>query len=208
VADNLPFVNVNLDGLNGADICDQIKSLSLGTLATFFINPTTLWCGLLYTPYVKNTDPFALGSVNYRLGYNVIKDNSLKERTTEGEPVKIEIKTVDSEGNRITINSNTNFTGRIDKHFTQRISDQPTLLKIANEKQYLSNYAGYEGAINSFLQPICAPGWKANILDDRYPERNGVYMIDGTEIIFGQRGGKIKVEIGPKIGFNPNITTS
>ena len=203
--DNIPMLNMTLTGASGADICDKIKELSQGVLSVFFINPTTLWCGMTYTPYVNNTDPFDLGTVNYRLGYNVVKDNNLKERVVEGEPVQVILNGTFATGAKISTASQTKYQGRKAVSFASNIGDVPSLQKIANEKQYQMNYAGYEGAINAFFQPICGPGWKANIVDDRYPERNGVYMIEGTDISFGQRAVRVKVEIGPKIGFNPNF---
>ena len=208
VTNDLPLLNMTLNEANGADICDKIKELSQGCLSIFFINPTTLWCGLTYTPYVNNTDPFDLGQVSYRLGYNVVKDNSLKERTTEGEPVQVIFNGTLATGVKITTASQAKYQGRKEKAMINNIGDVPTLQSLANEKQYQMNYAGYEGSINAFLQPYCAPGWKANIIDDRYPERNGVYMIEATDITYGQKGARIKVEIGPKIGFNPNESNS
>jgi len=200
---NIPFLNITLNEANGADICDKIKELSQGVLSVFFINPTTLWCGLTYTPYMNNTDPFALGLVNYELGYNVVKDNGLKERTTEDQPVQVIINGCYATGQKITTASQTKYQGRKAKSFVNNIGDKPTLQAIANEKQYQMNYAGYEGALNTFLQPYCAPGYKANTIDDRYKVRNGVYMAESTDITYGMKGGKIKVEIGPKIGFIP-----
>ena len=206
VDQDIPLLNLTLNEANGADICDKIKELSQGVLSIFFIDPKTLWCGLTYTPYVKNTDPFDLGQVNYRLGWNVVKDNGLKERTTEGEPVQVIINGQLATGQKITTASQTKSQGRKVKTMVNNIGDVPTLQLLANEKQYQMNYAGYEGSINSFLRPYCAPGWKANIIDDRYPERTGVYMIESTDITFGQTGARIKVEIGPKIGFNPEAS--
>ena len=152
---------------------------------------------------MENTDPFGLGSVGYRLGYNVVKDNDLKERTTEGEPVQVILNGMLATGQKVTTASQTKHQGRKVKSLLNNIGDSATLQAIANEKQYQMNYAGYEGKINAFLQPYCAPGWKANIVDDRYPERNGVYMVEDTDVVFGQKGARIKVGIGPKIGFVP-----
>jgi hypothetical protein len=88
------------------------------------------------------------------------------------------------------------------------VGDLADMQMMANEKQYEVNYAGYEGSINTFLQPFCAPGWIANIMDARYPTRNGKYMIEGTDIIYGMKGARIKVDIGPQLGFNPTLSTN
>lgn len=204
VKDDLPFINVSIPHRNGVEICDAVKRFSERTLNIFFINPNTLWCGLTYTPYSRGEDPFGLGTVDFKLGYNVIKDNSLKERVTDGERVEIIFGGTLASGVKVKGASDDKTAKRKQKSVLNHVGELDAMRKMAREKQYTTNYAGYEGSINSFLQPYCAPGWVANIEDARYPERNGKYMIESTEITFGQRGARIKVEIGPLLGFKPN----
>ena len=63
------------------------------------------------------------------------------------------------------------------------------------------NYTGYEGTINTFLDPYAAPGYKVYITDSRYPERNGTYIIENVATRFGVTGARRTIEIGPQIGF-------
>lgn len=203
VAQDLPLQNITLNEATGTDICDKIKELSQGVLSIFFIDPTTLWCGITYTPYVENTDPWDIGTVKYRLGYNVVQDNGLKERDTSGEPVTVIINGQLATGQHITTASQTKAQGRRIKHLVNNIGDEKTLQVIAKEKQYQMNYTGFEGHINGFLEPWCEPGYKVVVKDSRYPEREGTYMVEGTEVMYGLRGARIKVDVGPKIGFKP-----
>ena len=144
-----------------------------------------------------------LGTVNYRLGYNVVKDNNLKERVVTDEPVQIMYNGTLATGEKVMTASDYAVAKRKQKSIVNNVGDTTTMKALANEKQYKTNYAGYEGSINAFLQPFCQPGWVANIVDDTYRERNGLYIIESTEVTFGVNGAKRKVEIGPKIGFNP-----
>ena len=200
VADDLPLINVSLPHCNGVEICDAIKRFSQGMLNIFFIDSTTLWCGLTYTPYTRNNDPFNLGVVNYRLGWNLVKENSLKERVPV-ERVQILFGGTLATGEKIMSASDDKVAMRKDKSILNNIGSVAVMRMLANEKQFKVNYAGYEGSINGFLQPFCLPGYQANIVDARYMERNGVYMVEGTEVTFGMNGARRKVEIGPKIGF-------
>lgn len=209
VADNIPLINVKLPDVNGVEIIDAIKRFSEGMLTIFFITPTTLWCGLTYTPYTRTAtapegaDPFNLGQANYRLGWNVVKDNGLKERVTSGERVQILFHGTLATGKKLMTASDDKTAKRKDKSLLNNIGSAAILQKLANEKQYRVNYAGYEGAINCFLVPYCLPGYKANVLDARYPERNGVYMVESTDVVFGVKGARRRVELGPRIGFDP-----
>jgi len=203
VKDDLDLLRVKLRNVNGLEIIDSIKRFSEGVLNVFFINPTTLWCGLTYTPYSRGEDPFNLGVVDYDLGYNCIKDNSLEERVNTDERIQILFGGTTAVNNKVFSASDDKAAKRKYKSHLSNVGDVAELQKLANEKQYKTNYEGYTGSINTFLQPYCAPGWIANIHDRRYPERDGQYMIEGTEVTFGQRGARIRVQIGPLLNFKP-----
>lgn len=200
VVDDLPLVGVGLNHVNGVEIIEAVKRFSEGILNVFFINPTTIWCGLTYTPYSQSRDPFNLGEVNYRLGYNVIKDNSLKERVPE-ERVQILFGGTLATGQKVMAPSDDKTAKNKQKTILNHVGDVATMRIMANEKQYMMNYAGYEGGISAFLQPYCAPGWIANIKDARYPALDGKYLVEGTDITYGMQGARIKVQIGPQLGF-------
>ena len=203
VADDIDLINGRMPNLNGVEIIESVKRFSQGILNIFFINPTTLWCGLTYTPYSRGKDPFGLGTVNYRLGYNVIKDNSLKERVPV-ERVQILFGGTLPTGEKIMAASDDKTAAQKKKAIFNHIGDLTDMQTMANEKQYKVNYSGYEGSVNTFLQPYCAPGWIANIMDARYPARNGNYMVETTDVTYGLKGARIKVGIGPRLGFNRN----
>ena len=136
--------------------------------------------------------------MNLRLGYNVIKDNGLKERIVD-DPVFVSINGVMATGEQLQTASEVKSEERKEKHVLNVVPDLATMKKFANERANQLNYPGYEGYINAFLQPFCLPGYSANIVDARYPERNGLYLIESTEVSFGVNGARRKIGIGPKI---------
>ncbi|MDR3681542.1 MAG: hypothetical protein P4L41_16360 [Flavipsychrobacter sp.] len=206
---DITLVNVELSSLTGAGIIDSILKETDGNLCIFFIAPTVLWCGLVYTPYAKGNDVFNMGQSRYRLGYNVLKDNSLKQRVPQDDP-GIWIYTKKKTNGTLLTGQSTDMSGA-SKRNTQtlnRIADEKTLAALAQEHQYRDNYTGYEGSINAFLQPYCSPGFQAWISDDKYPERNGFYLVEGTEVTFGTSGARRKIDAGPLLMNTATPTTS
>jgi hypothetical protein len=197
---DMEMADLKFTNADGVSCLNKLKELSAGVLTIFFIDAKTLWCGLTYTPYTNNNDPFGLGDVKYRLGYNCIKDNGLRERVPV-EEVQVMINSVLPTGQKIETKSQANYAKRKEKHVINNVTSQHTLTSFADEKQLQMNYTGYEGNINAFLQPFCGPGYQALIKDNRYPDKDGVYMVESTDVHFSVGGGRRNVEIGPMIGF-------
>jgi hypothetical protein len=198
--------NVSLNSASGFDIINSLAKFTDGCLSCFFIQPDTLWCGLTYTPYASGVGISNIGLVSYRLGYNVVKENSLQERTTENDPVEVTYSRKLPNGEKMSQTSDVfkNF-GRTYNKILNHIKDTITLKALANEKAYQYNYGGYEGGISAFLQPYASPGYQAYIADDRYPERSSTYLVESAEVHFGINGARRILEIGPMTGFANSI---
>jgi hypothetical protein len=194
--------NIVIDNQSGFDIINNLSKYTDGNLCCFFIKPNTLWCGFYYSLYAKDNSAFNVGTVNYKLGYNVVKDNSLKERFIENDPVEVTYRKKKANGDKIYEVSDV-FKNFARKHvkILNHIKEAVTLKRLANERAYQLNYSGYEGHINAFLQPYATPGYHAYITEDRYPQNNGDYIIESTEVIYGINGARRKVEPGLKAGF-------
>ncbi len=199
---DLSMEKVYMQNRSGFDILNDISKYTDNCLTCFFVQPDTLWCGLLYTAVAQGDDALNIGQANYRLGYNVVKNNSLKERLTENDPVQIQYNTKLSSGDIISQMSDIypDFV-RVQGKVLNTVKDATALKQLANEKAYKLNYSGYEGSINAFLQPYASPGYTAYITDDRYPDGNGSYIIESTEVHFGVNGARRIVELGPQLGF-------
>jgi len=189
---------------NGVDILDHIMKCSDNALNIFFIQPDVLWCGLTYTPYLAGTDVFSMPLVKYRLGWNVVKDNELKERIPS-EPVQIIVNGKTVTGDTLRTESKDKVAKRKVVFLLNNVPNNATLHAFAQEKQLTMNYTGYTGTINTFLQPYCQPGYSAYIVDARYPERNGTYMIESLLTHFGINGARRTIEIGPKLNGGDSL---
>lgn len=194
--------NINTGAETAFDLINNISKYTDNSLTCFFIEPDVLWCGLVYTAAANGEDILEGGTVSYRLGYNVVKDNYLKERFTEDDPVQVRFSKKLANGDKGSQTSDVfKKINRTRNKILNHIKDAVVLKQLANEKAYKTNYSGYEGYLKAFLQPFAWPGFKAYVEDSRYPERNGTYLIEGTEVLFGIHGARRIVEVGPKIGF-------
>ncbi|PQJ09493.1 hypothetical protein CJD36_019835 [Flavipsychrobacter stenotrophus] len=200
VQDDIALKNITLDNAGGTDIISEIRKICQNVITIFFITPKKLWCGLTYTAYHEGVDPFAIGGVKYRIGYNCMRDNRLKIKTPS-EPVQVLFGGTLATGRRIATESEKKVLGNKVKAINNNIPDVANMKRIANEMQYQKNYTGFEGRISGYLQPYCQPGYKMYIQDSRYPESAGFYMAESTEVTFGTSGAWRNVEVGPKMSF-------
>ncbi len=217
---DFPLIGIKLVNADGLRICDYIKEASDHTLTIFFKSPTVLWCGLTYTAYaagggshplslqgsagnrtVSGGSFFGLGGVGYRIGYNTVKDNQLKQRIPS-EPVQIIMNGKLASGVVVNTKSKADFAKKKVQSLVNHVPDNGTVAKFAQEKEYLMNYTGYEGKVMGFGVPFALPGYNAFITDSRYPELDGTYVIESTDVQFGVRGFRRVCEIGPMVNFS------
>jgi hypothetical protein len=198
---DFPLVGIKLTKASGLQILDYIKEASDHTLAIYFLQPDVLWCGLVYTAYADANagNMFGFPTVRYRMGYNCIKDNRLKERIPN-ELVQVIYSGKLASGLAVHTESKDKSAKRKVTGLMNHVPDNATLGKFAQEKEHSMNYRGYEGSITAFGEPYCLPGYDAFIRDDRYPKLAGTYLITGTEVSFGMGGMRRVATIGPKVG--------
>jgi len=60
------------------------------------------------------------------------------------------------------------------------------------------SYSGYKGDFLTFLEPSVKPRMFATIYDDKYPEREGTYIIKSVKKSFGVNGGRQQIELNKK----------
>jgi hypothetical protein len=199
---DIPLTGVDLTDKTGADAVDFILNSSDSNMMAFFISPQVLWIGLAYTAYADNDDVLQLPQASYRLGYNCMKNNSLRPRGPDDDPSVINYLTRLPNGQKLTaISKALTQAARKYKKTLNHIKDQVSLDLLVQEKAYKHNYTGYEGNLSGFLQPFATPGYKAYITDARYPELAAVYLVESTEVNYGVSGATRTLEIGPKLGF-------
>jgi hypothetical protein len=180
------FSAIRFENGTGIDALEKIKD-KMGL--TVFFEGEYLFVGLRET--VLN------GSVKYRLGWNVIKDNELKF-STEKEYSKVNIvleQPKDKDGSSKRIESDSKYDDVYVIRLAVKYPDEFAKQLTADKKKSLQS-RGYGGAITTFLKPFVRPSATAIIDDPKYPERTGRYFITGVEGSMGTSGGRLKIKIG------------
>ena len=196
-----PLCNFTLQHANGEDICNYVKEASDHMLSIFFVEPKVLFCGLTYLSYATANPLFGLPTVDYRVGYNCVRDNGLKKRVPK-ERVQIIMKGRTANGNFVKTASKDKTAANKVKTLHNHVPDDKTLGMFAQEKEYQLNYTGYEGPIPGFLYPYALPGFDAHVVNTDMPELNGKYLIEETDVTFGMRGARRHVKVGARVGFD------
>lgn len=204
---DFPITGVKLTKFNGVQICDLIKEVSLGALTIFFITPKTLWCGLVYLAFAGNNNPFSNEGeqVNYRIGFNCPMQRGLEEHDNS-EPIQVIIKGKSAAGKLLHAESKENKALNKKVHLSSQIADSATMGKFAQEKEYMTNYVGYQGTITGFLVPYAYPGLNVNIINKFRPDLNGVYLSEAMEVSYGVKGARRTMHIGPKANWINSAT--
>ena len=179
---DIPLSGLELTNVNGVQLVDYLKRVTDNNVVIFFKDPSTLWCGLPYTAYANGSDPLGAGEVGYRPGWNCVRDGDLRERVVN-EPVQVYYGGKYATSAAVWTKSKKKTAERKVRMMLNNIPQATALQQLADEKEWRLNYGGYEGRVNGFLQPFCAPGYTAKIVNSLYPE------MDGGPADRGQCGG-------------------
>lgn len=136
-------------------------------------------------------------TVNYKLGWNVIKDNELKLRQARNQQVVVRYIGEKADGSKVIAEAGRN--GEVKEYRTHGVTDAATLKKMAEAQLSRLSYDGYEGKITTFLVPYAELAMVANLTDPKYPERSGKYIIESVTTTYGIQGARRKVGIGLKL---------
>lgn len=195
----IDFCNILLDHITGVDLVKKILEFTDDTLTCFFIRPDTLWCGFTSSSYSKAS--YKMNTVEYRLGYNTIKENTLKIKDVTNDTVEVSYSKRLSNGT-VFSKSSTVFKNplRRYKKVLNHIASAATLKILADEKASRMCYVGYEGKLTAFLQPYVGPGYQAMIMDKRLGDQQNLYLVESVEIQYGKNGARRIIESGIKLG--------
>ncbi len=137
-------------------------------------------------------------TIKYQLDYNVIKSNELIYELTKDNPFQVKAICYDRSGEKLEAESG-NKEGATKTLYFYDVEDKNQLLLLAQAEHMRYSYDGYKGKIETFLQPYALPGMVASIKDVKYPEREGDYLIESTQVTFNDKGARRMIEIGIKV---------
>lgn len=77
--------------------------------------------------------------------------------------------------------------------------DKKDLEKIIKQEIDKLKQDGYKGAFKTFGLPYCEPGYIASMIDNEYPERDGSYLVESVNTIFGVDGFRRDINLERKL---------
>lgn len=192
--DDIPFDSLTVAGklgeqLNGMQVLQFIKD-RFG-LVTNFDSFGVLYVGLRYKR--------DLGIIKYVMGKNTIrKECNLKYCIADDIKMKIKCVFIGVDGIRTeaTVGDETGSERTV---ILYNISDKTHLEQLAQNELKRFKYDGYQGTIKSFLQPQITSSNTINLVDEKYPDRNGKYFCESVTTEFTTNGARRTITLGPKL---------
>jgi hypothetical protein len=185
---NIPVKQYVIKRKNSAQALIQIQQ-DFG-LNIYLDDEGKLFAGLVQTESIGD-------KVVYDLNYNIVSQN-LKFVNENDVKIKIVAKAFFKNNTHIEVVLG-DLDGEERTWHTHTINDEETLKKVAQSKLNQLKYSGYDGDIKSFLIPFADRGMTAQIIDEVYPEREGLYFIPSVNIHFGTRGARRIITLGSKL---------
>lgn len=187
---DIPIPKVVFQNNTGVQVLEWLKEKCL---LTVYFKFDVLYCGL------RELDNYKI--INYRLNWNTIKDDQLKfQDRKELATVNIRFDNRTKAGAKEKIIAGPK--NGAEKIFHTYIKDAAFLKKLAEDVRSKIVNRGYEGSLTAFLELMAEPGDAASITDNKYPERNGTYFIEGVDGSFSPTGGgRQKIYIGNSLSI-------
>lgn len=183
----IKLTNYSIRNSNGLEVLEYFKSKML---LTCYFTFNELYVGI-QQGLIKET-------VKLRLGWNVLRDDQLKYRLAEDTRILVRLTTGKGKKNKRLLYETGDKDGSLREINVPNIQDQQWLKNLGDDALQKAKYTGYEGSITCFLQPYIEPSCNASIIDRRY-DRSGSHFTISTEVTFGMRGGRRKVQLGSKL---------
>ena len=189
--ERIDFEPMRFENYTGTQILDFLKQRYLLTVCFFFNELYVGWRATYKGDVVK-----------HRLNWNVIKDDSLLFNTYTGAIVHIQLESRSKNGVKNKKKASNVFKPGNVKTKRVFIQNEEDKQQAANDAQILNNKRGYTGALTTFLHPHVIPGMTTQIIDKKYEERNGRYLVESVEGGFNTSGGRLKIGIGFTVNNN------
>ncbi len=169
---------------------EVLKKIQEETNLHIFMKGATLHVYLQYT--------YKSGDVVFDFSQNVEKSN-LTYVYEADKKVLVEVIGMTRENKKTIVKVGEAGGDKITIH-RYNVSDEAALKVIGEEEIIKHRYSGYEGTIDTWLLPYCTYGFSARIIDNDFPNQEGIYYITSSAIRFSKEGGVRKLGLGLKVG--------
>jgi hypothetical protein len=133
-------------------------------------------------------------TVKLRIGWNTAEDKELK-RSQSDTKVIINLVEKSSAGKVKRTKSEASRYDNIKEVKVRAGLPDSFLRAVAAELQKKEDYRGYQGNVTAFLQPYFGKGYVCQIIDEKFPDRQGKYFVEAVEGDFSEKGGRQKLTL-------------
>lgn len=191
-ADDYEGKGLRVKNVNFIQMLQQLKR-QYGLVA--FVRDGVLKVGLAYDAEDRN---------EYELSFqrNIIEDD-LTFRCGGDVKIKMVVKSIvdgEKKGEIIThVVETGDPNGETKTFFLYNGEEDEDQLRDIGEAEIIKyKYDGYRGSFTTFGDPIVRHGDLVTLVDKRYPEREGRYLVDEVVTNFGMMGFRQKITLGPE----------
>jgi len=174
-----------LTRVNAVQVLEELKK-TYGLVS--FMRAGVLRSGLAYYPEeaTEHEIKFQRNVISSNLEYVNRDDVKIKVKAISILPdnSKLEAEAGDDGGSTRTF-------------FAYNITSQTDLQTFADNELSKLSFDGYRGDFETFGQPSIAQGDLVNLSDEKFPEREGRYLVDAVSKSFGMGGFRQTVKLGP-----------
>lgn len=136
-------------------------------------------------------------TIEYKFEENIIDDSSLEYQRSEDMRLKVKAVSINSSDNSKIEVEVGDEDGALKTFYTQNATLEG-LRQFANLKLTEWKYEGFSGSFTTFGEPYIRHGDTAQLISDKFPEKNGLYEVVSVKRIFGMDGYKQDIELGIK----------
>ncbi len=174
-----------------ADAYDVLKKIQQETHANIWFDTENKVLHI-HPAYLEKT-----GEVKYSMQRNV-ETSSLEYKDKSRRKFEVVIESTGVSGKVTKVSVGT--TGG-DK-FTMKVGAMPkaSLQKLAENILNKRKADKYEGSFDTWLIPVCKPGYSAIIEDEDYPDKTGRYYVESVTTKLSASGGVRTITPGIKLG--------
>jgi hypothetical protein len=179
---------------------DVLKKLQDECKGNIYIKKNAAGIGVLniHPPYIEKH-----GYVEYSFQKNIEKSD-LKYKSADDKRLQVEVENTGKDGKKVTVLSGT--TGGDKVTIKGYGLSKAAMQQLADAEYRRRLYNGYEGSITTWLLPYVEPGYSAQITDEDYEFKDGIYYVTAvTTTMDGSGGGVRKVQLGIKLASNGQI---
>jgi len=152
-----------------------------------------LYAGLRYI----TTDPLELNIQEFEFEKNIIDDSDLVYRRSDDMFIKLKAISINDKNEKIEVEVGDDFGDQRTMYFYGL--SQADLKKIATENLSKLKYEGFYGSFETFLQPQVRAGDAVRMINQKLPEKNGVYLVKEVVTTAGVDGGRQVISLDRKV---------